>query len=342
MKTYRTYLFVTGKRYAFLCLLVFLATASATAATEPEAKPSIFSFWQEEGLQEITLLLNLEELEQNRRSDSTMQGQLVAAEHIFDISYEVGGRFRRVNCEMPPLRLHLNKKGLKGAGFSKHNDFKLVTHCNNDQAGEDALLREALAYELYRQLSPFAYQSQLVKVNYVNTADGSTTSAFGLLIEDTDELKARTKLKSKKEAFNLPLESMNNAEMLTLFQYMLGNADFSLIMQRNVKFLQDKAGRITIVPYDFDYSGFVRPAYAKPDASRGQRSIQDRIWIWDYSHEPNMKEARKHFLDARTQLLDTVANFPNLSEESKKEIRQYIRDFYTELRSGEIGAVDMK
>ncbi len=340
MKTYRTYLFTVLKCFAFIYLSVF--STLAMAATEPEAKPSIFSFWQEDGLEEITLQLNMEELEANRRADSSMQGQLVAAGHVFDITFEVGGRFRRISCEMPPLRLHLNKKGLKGAGFGKFNDFKLVTHCNSGLAGEDALLREALAYELYRQLSPQAYRSQLVRVNYVNTADGSSTSAYGLLIEDTDELKARTKLKSVKDAFNLPLESIDNAEMITLFQYMLGNADFSLIMQRNVKFLHDKGGRITIVPYDFDYSGLVRPSYAKPDASKGQHSVEDRVWIWDYSSAPNMKEARKRFLDARTQLLDTVTNFPQLSEESKKEVRQYIRSFYSELRNGEIGAVDMK
>lgn len=339
MKTYRTYSFTFPTSYTLISLLLLFATA---LSAEPEAKPSIFDFWQAEGLEEISLYLDMEELERNRRSENSMNGHLNAADQTFEINYEIGGRFRRIHCEMPPLRLHLSKKGLKSLGFGKHNDFKLVTHCNSGPAAQEALFREALVYELYRQISPNAYRSQLVRVNYINIADSSHTTAYGLLIEDTDELKARTKLKTVKEAYNLPLESIDNAEIFTLFEYMIGNADFSLIMQRNVKFLEDKKGRITTVPYDFDYSGLVRPDYAKPDASKGQRSIEDRVWVWDYDSPANLKEARRLFLDKRNQLLDTVANFPRLSEESKKEIRQYIREFYNELRGGQIGAVNMK
>lgn len=346
MTSYGTFLFkyiqerTILKRYT---LAIFFILASTMLAASPEGNQSIFDFWQTQGLQEISLYLDLEEMERNRRSENKMDGQLMAGEQTFDITYEVGGRFRRANCEMPPLRLHLNKKRLVNLGFNKNNDFKLVTHCNNDPGAEDALLREALVYELYRQLSPaMAYRSQVVKINYINTADDSHKSAYGLLIEDTDELKARTALRTIENAYNLPLKNIDNAEIVTLFQYLVGNADFSLIMQRNVKLLEDKQGRITILPYDFDYSGLVSPAYAQGDPTKGQRSIKDRVWVWEYNSEPQMKEARRLFLDKRRQLLDTVENFPLLNEESKKEVSRYIREFYTELRAGLIGTEDMK
>lgn len=336
MKTYRTYSFTFLKRYALASLLLLFVTAVSAV---PEAKPSIFDFWQAEGLEEISLSLDMEALERNRRTGNSMNGYLHAANQAFEITYEIGGRFRRINCEMPPLRLHLSKKELKSQGFGKHNDFKLVTHCNSGPEAQEALLREALVYELYRQISPdAAYRSQLVRVNYINIADSSTTIAYGLLIEDTDELKARNELKTVEEAYNLPLENIDNTEIISLFQYMIGNADFSLIMQRNVKLFENKKGRITIIPYDFDYSGLVYPTYAKPDANIGQSSVQDRVWIWEYNKPANLKEARKLFFDKKNQLLDTVTTFPKLSEESKKEVRRYIREFYTELRGGQIGA----
>lgn len=321
----------------FLLLLVSLFQVLGMLAAEPESPTSIFDFWQAQGLQEITLRLDLNEVERNRRTENSMQAELEAAGHTFAVKYEIGGRFRRINCEIPPLRLHLNKEGLSKLGFESFNDFKLVTHCQGDAASQDAVLREALAYDLYRVLAPVAFRSRVVKVNYINTADGSSITAYGLLIEDTDELKARNNLRSVKQVYNQPLEAFENAELVSLFQYMIGNADYSLQMQRNVKLFTGTNGRIVAVPYDFDYSGFVNPSYAKPNPDIGQRKVTDRVWMWHYETEGSLKGARRLLLDKRTELLETVANSPYLSADSKKEVSQYLKAFFTELRNGQIG-----
>ncbi len=314
-----------------------LLVATTTLAAIPQSPTSIFDFWQAQGLAEITLRLDLDEVERNRKTNNSMQAELTAGDHSFAVKYEIGGRFRRLHCEMPPLRLHLNKKGLSQLGFEAHNDFKLVTHCQADANSQEAVLREALAYALYRTLTPVAFRSQVVKVNYINIADGSSTTAYGLLIEDTDELKARSALRNVKQVYNQPLEAFENAELVSLFQYMIGNADYCLQMQRNVKLLTTTDGRITAVPYDFDYSGLVNPSYAKPNTQIGQGQVTDRVWVWPYKTEASLKAARRLMLDKKTELLETVENFPYLSAEGKKEVSQYLKAFFTDLRNGQIG-----
>ena len=59
-----------------------------------------------------------------------------------------------------------------------------------------------------------------------------------------------------------------------MFQYMIGNTDFSTAYQQTNKLYIDKL--IISLPYDFDMSGFINPSYAVVNETLNIANIQQR------------------------------------------------------------------
>ena len=67
------------------------------------------------------------------------------------------GKFRRMRCQFPPLRVQFKKDTLRALGLADHNDLKLVTHCMDDpDSSRENILREYLCYRLYNILTPIS------------------------------------------------------------------------------------------------------------------------------------------------------------------------------------------
>ncbi|PHI19076.1 hypothetical protein CEQ90_14980 [Lewinellaceae bacterium SD302] len=327
--------------FTLLCFLVSSATlpsvivanSSELSAFDDTAKsPSIFDHWaQSNKVTEVSIYLDLEELESKRLTPESLTGRLEDGEHSYDLKVEVRGRYRRRTCSMPPLKLHFGKQWLAQAGFNNHNDFKLVTHCTDDEAGQESLLREQLAYELYNIVSPEAsYRTQLLRVNYVDTRDGSTTTSYAILIEDTDELKDRMKAESCKSCYNTPSSKIKNEGRVTLFNYMIGNTDYSFQSVRNLKYLKAEGKKqYTAVPYDFDFAALVDAPYANGPKIGGQRHL-----VWEFGGEARLSSARGQFLFQKDEILAQVDQFEELSPASRSEITDYLNEFFSGLENG--------
>jgi len=302
-----------------------------------QAAGSLFDYWNAHNITEVKLYLDLQEVESLRKSSESFTATLFDGQREYKIRGEVRGRFRRRNCSMPPLKLHFDKAGLRQMGLNKHNDYKLVTHCTDDAGGQDAILREKLAYELYQTIAPEAsFRTRLLRVTYVDIRTQATTTSLAILIEDNDELKGRMNGKFCKDCFSLPAQQISNAAQVALFQYMIGNTDYSFVMGRNMKLVENYPGNYTAVPYDFDFSGLVDASYATPNVNIGQQSIKERVWHWEYTTNPDLSSAKQQFLAKQNQLLAQVENFPNLSSRSRKEISKYLQGFFRDLQGNKI------
>ncbi|MEL6276956.1 MAG: hypothetical protein AAFU03_17785, partial [Bacteroidota bacterium] len=177
---------------AFYSILFCLCLGSLTQLQATTASSSLFDYWTANNVTEVKLYIDLQELESKRRSTESITATLFDGSKEFKIRAEVRGRFRRRACTMPPLKLHFDKAGLKQFGLNKHNDFKLVTHCTDNAAGQDAILREKLAYDLYQTIAPEAsYRTRLLRVTYIDVNTQAATTSLAILIEDNDELKHR-------------------------------------------------------------------------------------------------------------------------------------------------------
>jgi len=323
--------------YSIVYSLIFsCAVFAGTPGDVAKAGASLFDKWEADSNINIELHVNFDSLEAYRKKADFLPAVVIQDGKTLELEVAVRGRYRRRTCTMPPLKLKFKKDGLRAAGLNTHNDFKLVTHCTDDEAGQDAILREQLAYELYNTIAPEAsFRTQLLTITYVNTADGSTVTSYAILIEDTDELKGRLDTKNCKECYSLPADQINNAETLAMFQYMIGNSDFSNRMVRNMKLMQNTDGSYQAIPYDFDFSGLVNAQYATGFSNFNETGPTDRTMIWEYDTNPDFSESTELFFSLKEQLLGQVEDFEGLDSSSKREITRYLKDFYKELKKGE-------
>ena len=86
------------------------------------------------------------------------------------------------------------------------------------------------------------------------------------------------------------MTSIQNA----LFQFLLGNTDFSTAYQHNGKLLYVNK-EIIPLPYDFDMTGWVNPSYATVNTTLGISSVQDRIYRGFKRDQKYFDEVRNSF-----------------------------------------------
>ncbi len=286
---------------------------------------------------EITVKTDLAYLVENKKtSDEYLEGTFSyeteeKVEHTLPVKIKCRGRYRRVKCDFPPLKLKFKKDDLADNGMNEFNELKLVTHCVNEkEKSRDLILREYATYKLYNILTPASFRVQLVRVTYVNTKKKpKKIKGWGILIEDSDELAHRMngekfeKMGVKPELFNAEQEKISS-----IFNFMVGNTDWSLQMARNVEFIKFSETDISAVSYDFDFAGLVDAPYAVPNSIIGQKNLQDRVYLGNETTLEELQPYFKYFLGKKEELLKTVDEFVMLGSESKEFMTAYLNDFF--------------
>ena len=186
------------------------------------------------------------------------------------------GNFRRQkgNCTYPPILLNFTRKQSKPSLFDKQDKLKLVTPC----AGDNYVIREYLVYKLYNLITPKSFRARLVRVTFDDIEKKKETSFYSMLLEEEEQMAQRNALKVM-EIKNLNGENTETETFLKMavFQYMIGNTDWSVSFLHNIRILSFDAKTVpSVVPYDFDHSGIVDAPYASPPEQLELRSTQER------------------------------------------------------------------
>lgn len=212
--------------------------------------------------------------------------------HKMDISYtdeegeiisiplkvKTRGNFRRdkSNCYYPPLRLNFSKtKTPPNTLFTGQDKIKLVTPCRDQKY----VIREYLVYKLYNLLTPLSFNARLVRVIYDDPEkEKRSDPLYGILLEDKEQMAARNQSKNFSRNKVRPNKTEKEVFLkMAVFEYLIGNTDWSVQYQHNVKLIVQKSSIWpTTVPYDFDHAGIVRAPYARPAEALQLRSIQER------------------------------------------------------------------
>ncbi len=331
---------ITRHKMMVMALWIAAMSPMTVFANGHEELPSIFDRLYTEQILDATLEVNVEYLLEKKKTNDFHPAvftftDATGQEQRWPLEVRARGRFRRVFGDFPPLKLKFPKKALAARGMNHHNDLKLVTNVTGTDEGNDYVLREFLAYKLYQQVSPYHYRVQLVNLTYKDLVTGKKTSSYAILIEDTDEMEERYQGETCKDCFGIEDSQLNTDVIYThaLFQYMIGNTDWSVQMSRNLKLLTLPSGKNVPVPYDFDFSGVVNAKYAVPRNELGQRSMTDRIYL-GRMNQTSLKPAIDQMKAARQQLLTTVDQFELLSRKSRKEVTKYLDQFFIELENG--------
>ncbi|MEY4931652.1 MAG: hypothetical protein RI909_2376, partial [Bacteroidota bacterium] len=194
------------------------------------------------------------------------------------VEIKARGHFRKLkqNCNYPPLQLHFSKSTSSHCIFSEQNKLKLVTPCRD----EKYVVREYLAYKLYNQITPKSFKVRLVKFTFNGNdpKEKSLEPLFGILIEEEDQMAKRNESTSLEGKLVRPEETQREDFLnMAVFEYMIGNTDWSVQYLQNVKLItSEKEARPITVPYDFDHSGIVNAPYAKPAEALLLSSTRER------------------------------------------------------------------
>jgi hypothetical protein len=159
---------------------------------------------------------------------------------------------------------------------------KLVTFCRDRDNYEQNTLKEYLAYRIHNLLTDESFQVRLASITYLDVAGrDSPVERWGFVIEANEELAARLGgevWEPEEDVVNPGRIPTPSAISVALFQYFIGNTDFSIYARHNMVLVDSSDRGVVAVPYDFDWSGLVSAPYATPDASLGTRTVRDRLY----------------------------------------------------------------
>lgn len=315
-------------------LLLLLATALPLAAQEV---PPLFA---SEDVLELTLQADFKALRGDRRGETPERPGVVLlrtaeGDRPLQVQLRTRGRFRResANCSMPPLRINFKKKEVEGTVFAGQDKMKIVGSCRpNRDSFEQLVLKEYLVYRMLQLITPASFRVRLARITYEDTSgENDAYTRFAFFIEDDDDLASRlgARVFALPEGGNLPPTALDvpTAATVAVFQYMIGNTDWSDVAGHNVELL-DVGGIAVGVPYDFDFSGFVDAPYATPDPSLHLDDVRERLyrgWCWPGATPASILPP---FREARAAILRMVSTFPHLDPGSRNDAQRYLEPFF--------------
>lgn len=151
---------------------------------------------------------------------------------------------------------------------------------------------------------------------------------YGVLIEHEDRLAARHGMRVLEDTgTHIARLDPGQTVFMAVFQYFIGNTDWSIRALHNILLLTDSASRIFPVPYDFDWSGVIATRYAQPDTSLPIRSVKERLYsgycgsIEDF--EPIFARFRQH-----RAAIEALYDLEPLERGERDKARRYYAEFY--------------
>lgn len=312
-------------RFFFFFLSLFLALPL-------QATQSVFEYLTEREGVPLQLDVDLTTLINEKKKGNYFAGTLKTQEGE-EIAVEVRarGKFRRIRCEMPPLKLKFSKKNLRSMGLDTLNEVKLVVPCFDDPGSEACLLREYAAYQIYEQMAaPYAVRARLIRLTIRdNHVEKIYKPVWCMLTEHSEEVSARLK-GSMIERYNLPPDSlvMESAALNAVFQYAIGNTDWDIEGFRNVYLFQPADGsKVVPIPYDFDFSGLVSAPYSTPTSSTGLTTVKDRYLMKEGLSKTAVSSAVQKVLSMKKLVLQQCIN-PFFPTQVSDDLLQYLNGFF--------------
>lgn len=317
--------------YFFITVLFFTFSVSAQ-------KIDKVKFFEEESIVDATLEIDMKDLLGKKQKERFLPATFTmnfadGTSYMQKIEASVRGNFRRETCFMPGLKLNFRKDSL--GPMAKFKELKLSNGCNTgDEAGQ-LVIKEFLAYKIYNLLTEKSLRVRLMKVNFKDAAGKKKPyTQFAFMIEDVDEMAKRNGM-VEIEGINFDTEVTNREQMtlVALFEYLIGNTDWSVKAYHNIKLIGPKGDNNTrpyAVAYDFDICGLVNPPYATiSELLQDQIStVRDRLNRGFPRSLEEMKEAIKIFNAKREEINALVKNNAYLSAKEKSITIDYINDFY--------------
>lgn len=321
------------RKIKWLIFLLMLAHFSESPAQPPLSR---ITFFEDDELIAMDLTTDLKKLVTGKQLD-TYQPATVTCRFpdstviSEEISLTARGEFRRNNCFMPTMKLDF--KNPNSPKLSALKKLKLVCGCSTGQQDEKLVLKEFLVYKMYNLLTDMSFRVRILRINYKDSRGKvKSYSQYGFLIEDPDDLAKRQKCKEVDgPAYHAESTNRQQMNLVDIFQYMIGNTDWSVPGFHNIKLIRTKADSLAApyaIPYDFDFCGLVNASYATPREELGITSVRERLYRGFPRTMAELEISLAIFREKREEITKLVTNFEILDQRSRKDVMKYVDDFY--------------
>jgi len=239
-------------------------------------------------------------------------------------------------CSFPPMQINF-KKPLYSDSL-KIKKLKLVTHCQAANVNDEYVVREYLVYRLFNALTDTSFRVRLLRVNYIDSKGSKKTiKKYGIFIEPVELLAKRTNTAAvKATAINQNQIIPSVMDRVAIFNYMVTNWDWSIPGQHNVEVIKplvyNAEGLGLAVPYDFDLTGVVNADYAIPPPNLEIENVRQPLFTGICRTKETYREDLKRFSEAKEKLYTVVNEFPHLNQRSKKDITNFLDQFFNQLQ----------
>jgi hypothetical protein len=243
------------------------------------------------------------------------------------------GNMRKRTCFIPPLKLNFPKREAYIKQLQHFDKLKMVLDCKRSELYEQYLLQEYYAYKIHNIITDYSLRVRLLEVNYIDSGQRyKDATRFAFIIESVDQLAERHNA--------MPIEAKGMRDMRTnlrtlvegyLFQYLIGNTDWSIPNLHNVCLIKSKDSVMInpyVIPYDFDYAGIVNTIYAIPEEDLGTESVRERVYRGVCVTGNELYNARAKIISKKDAIYSLYRNDTLLNKTAKLQTISYIDDFF--------------
>jgi hypothetical protein len=272
----------------------------------------------------------------------TMQNQ-TGAPLTLHVQMRARGLTRRTAgfCNFPPIGLDFDHGEVHGTLFEGQHKLKLVTYCSNSDVNERQIALEYLSYRFYNLITPESFRVRAAQVTYHdNQHHMRDVTRFGFLIEDIGDVAKRNHLTELKVGGSVLTQAQlepRAAARLGMFEYMIANQDWDYIRGpagatccHNVRLLsaEGASGNYPVVPYDFDYSGFVGTRYATPPEQLPISDVRTRFFRGLCRHNGEVPAVVEEFRAHHAEMTALLANEPLLDPGIRTRANNFLEAFF--------------
>jgi hypothetical protein len=252
----------------------------------------------------------------------------------FSLEIRMRGITRRLPeiCQFPPLRLRFSPDDTADSPFENQRAIKLVTHCKKNAISEQNTIIEYLIYKAFNILTDSSFKVRAAKINYVyNDSKADSIERFAFFIEREKHLAKRLNGVEIEDVKMHPnrLEP-NYTCLMDMFQYMIGNTDYSAYELHNIILVADEEQKLPPIalPYDFDWCGMVEAFYAKPNSMFKTETVDERVYRGFKKPNEIINRNIQHFNSKKSEIYDLINNFELLKKSERKRVLKYLDEFY--------------
>lgn len=324
-----------------ICLLFFVFFVSYQPSFCQHKEIHRKAFFLNDSVIDVQFTTDIKKLKTNKKKPEWQPATVVmnfgdSLQVNEQILVEPRGNYRKEHCEMASLMLNFKTKD--SPLLSDLKKLKLVGGCHENTSSEELVLKEYLVYKLYNILSPMSFRVRLLHVTYNDTQKKAKSyTQYAFLIEDIQDLAKRNNCREvTKTVYNKETTNRQQIAFVSIFQYMIGNTDWSVPNYHNIKLmvpLTDTLARPYPVPYDFDYCGIVNAPYATPNEEFDIKTVRDRYYMGYARTMDELKIIASTYNKNQDTLLQCINDFTLLSKNGREDIARYVNNFFSFIKS---------